>query len=246
MKDLADQVPAYQWIVAITQLSAQLGSRKAETMATIVQSIVVKVMSRYSRQALWALMGVANMEQTETAKARRNAAIALMKKMGKKNQGLKRAFVDLSRLEDQLVRLARKDVPKPSHGKTSEISSQIGKTLRLEESGLVMPTQLMLTVTLPGPESHALSDLDHEGFPKEAGRLVTIRKFSRIVKVMSSQEKPKKVQVQGSDGLYYNFLCKAERKSDLRKDSRMMSLFSLVNRLLQQDPEGRRRHLRRV
>lgn len=61
---------------------------------------------------------------------------------------------------------------------------------------------------------------------------------------MPSKEKPKKVAMLGSDGLRYNFLCKIERKGDLRKDARMMEFNSMVNRLLIKDVEGRKRKLR--
>lgn len=52
------------------------------------------------------------------------------------------------------------------------------------------------------------------------------------------------MQMQGSDGRKYNFLCKHERCGDLRKDMRVMEFVSVVNRLLQRDPEGQRRKLR--
>jgi serine/threonine-protein kinase ATR len=41
----------------------------------------------------------------------------------------------------------------------------------------------------------------------------------------------------------YNFLCKQEKRGDLRKDARMMECASLINRLLTKDSEGRRRNL---
>ena len=41
----------------------------------------------------------------------------------------------------------------------------------------------------------------------------------------------------------YSFLCKQEKKGDLRKDARMMECASLINRLLSKNSEGRRRNL---
>ena len=61
---------------------------------------------------------------------------------------------------------------------------------------------------------------------------------------MTSKEKPKKLTIHASDGKRYNFLCKQERKGDLRKDARMMECAGLINRLLSKDTEGRRRSLR--
>jgi phosphatidylinositol kinase/protein kinase (PI-3 family) len=45
----------------------------------------------------------------------------------------------------------------------------------------------------------------------------------------------------GSDGREYPFLAKP--KDDLRKDSRMMEVAGLLNRLVLKDPEARRRNL---
>lgn len=45
---------------------------------------------------------------------------------------------------------------------------------------------------------------------------------------LSSKEAPKKVTAIGENGKLFNFLCKHERKGDLRKDSRVMDLCTLV------------------
>lgn len=95
--------------------------------------------------------------------------------------------------------------------------------------------------------------------------------FSDTVVVMRSKEKPKKVAIECSDGQTRHFLCKSERRGDLRKvrcwrvdprnqctcavtpahspppvlqDVRMMEFNTLLNRLLARDAEGRRRKLR--
>ena len=61
---------------------------------------------------------------------------------------------------------------------------------------------------------------------------------------MSSKERPKKMYCCGSDGRRYAFLCKMERRGDLRKDARMMETAALLNRFLGKDSEGRKRGLR--
>lgn len=50
----------------------------------------------------------------------------------------------------------------------------------------------------------------------------------------------------GTDGVKYPFLCKAERRGDLRKDSRMMMFGVMVNQLLEQHPDAHRRNLHLV
>jgi len=63
------------------------------------------------------------------------------------------------------------------------------------------------------------------------------------VDVFRTKEKPKKIIFMGNDGCEYPFLCKAERRGDLRKDSRMMEFGVMVNQLLQKHPDARRRNL---
>jgi serine/threonine-protein kinase ATR len=59
---------------------------------------------------------------------------------------------------------------------------------------------------------------------------VRIVRFETQVEVMVSKERPKKITAIGSDGNRYHFLCKMERKGDLRKDSRLMECCTVVNR----------------
>lgn len=61
--------------------------------------------------------------------------------------------------------------------------------------------------------------------------------------VFKTKERPKKVTFLGNDGREYPFLCMAERRGDLRKDSRMMEFGVMVNQLLQKHPDARRRNL---
>jgi serine/threonine-protein kinase ATR len=50
-------------------------------------------------------------------------------------------------------------------------------------------------------------------------------------------QKPRKVTVRGTDGKSYVFLIKP--KDDLRKDNRVMELYTMINKLLRKDQESR-------
>jgi len=65
--------------------------------------------------------------------------------------------------------------------------------------------------------------------------------FGDTVTVLRSLAEPKKVDIYGSDGNSYTFLCKP--KDDLRKDTRMMEFDSILNKLLKKHPESRERQL---
>lgn len=59
---------------------------------------------------------------------------------------------------------------------------------------------------------------------------------------MHSLAKPRKLTVNGSDGIKYMFLAKP--KDDLRKDARLMDFNGIINKLLKTNSESRRRQLR--
>lgn len=62
------------------------------------------------------------------------------------------------------------------------------------------------------------------------------------VDVIRSLQTPKVITLVGNNGQLYKFLAKP--KDDLRKDSRVMEINSLVNKLLARDVDSRRRQLR--
>eukprot|EP00061_Rhincodon_typus_P014453 g41478.t1 len=63
----------------------------------------------------------------------------------------------------------------------------------------------------------------------------------RSVEILASLQKPKKINLKGSDGKSYIMMCKP--KDDLRKDCRLMEFNSLINKCLRKDAESRRREL---
>ncbi|VDK19979.1 unnamed protein product [Anisakis simplex] len=59
--------------------------------------------------------------------------------------------------------------------------------------------------------------------------------------VMKSMVRPKKITLVASDGKRYSLMCKA--KDELRKDGRLMEINRIVNALLHQNADARRRQL---
>ena len=52
--------------------------------------------------------------------------------------------------------------------------------------------------------------------------------------VITSKQRPRRLQIHGSDGKDYGYLLKGHE--DLRQDERVMQLFGLVNQLLNSTP----------
>ena len=77
--------------------------------------------------------------------------------------------------------------------------------------------------------------------PHQQKPVVRISGFSPILPVLASKQHPRKLFVYGSDEKEYHFLLKGHE--DLRQDERVIQLFSLVNRLLNNDPETEKKDL---
>lgn len=65
--------------------------------------------------------------------------------------------------------------------------------------------------------------------------------FFDTIEVITSLARPKKIGIIGSDSRSYNFLLKP--KDDLRKDSRILEFFHVLNKLFRWEVKSRRRNL---
>ncbi|KAK2626869.1 hypothetical protein QTJ16_004044 [Diplocarpon rosae] len=75
-----------------------------------------------------------------------------------------------------------------------------------------------------------------------SGKPITrIMHFETTFSVISSKQRPRKLSLQGSDGIAYAFVLKGHE--DIRQDERVMQLFGLCNTLMVNDTESYKRHL---
>ena len=82
-------------------------------------------------------------------------------------------------------------------------------------------------VPFPRADGSATADTSNSHDTPYADRAPTSQSWDDVVDIMSSLQAPKKITIVGSDMKRYPFLCKP--KDDLRKDARMMDLFTAVN-----------------
>lgn len=117
--------------------------------------------------------------------------------------------------------------------KTLSMRQDFPKLLGMKESNILIPLQSSLTVNLPPVSSMSHRDKRHNLFdplsPTFSGKLYLPLKgspdwlyvvFNDEIEIMHSLAKPRKLTVNGSDGIKYMFLAKP--KDDLRKDARLM------------------------
>ena len=71
--------------------------------------------------------------------------------------------------------------------------------------------------------------------------MLTLIAFLDDVLVLNSLQKPRKLNIRGSDGHVYGLLCKP--KDDLRKDQRLMEFNGMINRFLKRGADSSKRRL---
>lgn len=102
-------------------------------------------------------------------------------------------------------------------------------------------TSLELTYCSPKLLNAKNLDLAVPGTYKSGQPIVRIMSFDSTFTVINSKQRPRKLNVNGSDGISYAFLLKGHE--DIRQDERVMQLFGLCNTLLANDSECYKRHL---
>ncbi|KAL3137629.1 hypothetical protein ABBQ38_004906 [Trebouxia sp. C0009 RCD-2024] len=182
------------------------------------------------QHALWALAAV----QKSLVAGRKQAASAIMSTLKKHcTKAYNRKLYDqFPNLCDQLIRLCNHQPPaKAKFFSAKKDFAALVRSLPLE---VMMPVNSGLTLMLP---TSGCTERQHQPFAE----VVTIADIKDEVELLPSLQKPKKVDLIGSDGKVYRFLAKP--KDDLRKDNRMMEVASILNGLFAKDPASRRRNL---
>ncbi|KAI1846264.1 hypothetical protein JX266_007789 [Neoarthrinium moseri] len=102
-------------------------------------------------------------------------------------------------------------------------------------------TSLELQYCSPKLQHSKNLDLAVPGTYKSGAPVVRIIGFDPTFSVINSKQRPRKLNISGSDGNSYAFLLKGHE--DIRQDERCMQLFGLCNTLLANDSECYKRHL---
>jgi serine/threonine-protein kinase ATR len=247
-----ERMPAFAWYTAFPQIITRI-SHPNKSVWDALQTIIIRVASSYPQQALWALLAV--LHSTQDDRRARGAAVLQKLRVGsrpgqgqksanKKKDATKRkgASVDLKNLIIQGQRLtdallAACDAPIESRVAHVSLARELGFNHKLAPTPLVVPIEANLLPNLPaGNDSQAIRR--HNPFSADA---ITIQSFDDDVLVLSSLQRPRKLNVRGSDGRSYGLLCKP--KDDLRKDQRLMEFNAMINRALQKDIESSKRRL---
>jgi serine/threonine-protein kinase ATR len=237
LKRYADErMPAFAWYTAFPQIITRI-SHPNKSVWDALQTIIIRVASSYPQQALWSLLAVLHSTQDDR-RARGTIVLQKLRDASKRKGAgldLKNLIIQGQRLTDAL--LAACDAPVEQRVSHVSLSKNLGFSHKLAPSLLVVPIEANMLPNLPASNDSA-TIRRHNPFPQD---VVTINAFVDEVLVLSSLQRPRKVNVRGTDGRFYGLLCKP--KDDLRKDQRLMEFNAMINRSLQKDIESSKRRL---
>ena len=239
VKKYSDRLPAFPFYTALPQLLTRI-SHPHPDVWKILQSLITKVILHHPQQALWSIMAVVKSSNPERCN-RGYTIINNLKSSTKKGKAGKdgvdvRTLVNHGqRLCDALLSACEVSIEqRVTH---VSLSRNLGFNHSIAPCLLVVPVEATLTVSLP-TKMLPQGVKNHRAFPREA---TTIAAFEDDVLVLNSLQRPRKLNVRGTDGRMYGLLCKP--KDDLRKDQRLMEFNTMINRALKRDTEASKRRL---
>ncbi|KAL7687930.1 putative serine/threonine-protein kinase ATM [Plasmopara halstedii] len=233
VNEAVDSLPAYEWLVCFPQVTSRI-CHPNPVVVDCVKKIMIKVILTYPAQSMWSLLGLARSLNPQ----RRNRAREII--ASAQQQFLTNGLTESADSYSEGIKMAEELISLAAHdpgNKTRKIHIRLSRI----RTKILIPIQTTLTTILP-TSGLAPPDETHVAFSSSAQ--IYIKAFSDKADVMMTKEKPKRIEILGTDGQLYPFLCKREKNGDLRKDARMMEFNSMINKLLQKDQEGRKRKLR--
>mmetsp|Transcript_2421 Transcript_2421/g.9105 ORF Transcript_2421/g.9105 Transcript_2421/m.9105 type:complete len:2544 (-) Transcript_2421:94-7725(-) len=232
----ADEVAPFKWYSFVDQMNNGWLRKHSDKVTEVIREILTKLMVSFPEQTIWHLMYDLNksrdsnhvdqfMEQVlqDAASEDKEGRVSSVKNSAHQFYDKFSKFAkDFSRDNDIQARLDKAFAPFRHLVKQGTLN-------------LIVPTHDFLYL----PQGSNISENDP--FRRPPIIVGMAKKFS----VMNSQAKPRKIVFHGE--LHdqrgdYPFLVKP--RDDLRKDQRVMHFFSMVNRLIQNDPDSKRRKLK--
>lgn len=247
MKRAFDSIPGYMWMTAVPQLMSRILHPRKQVREDLT-ILLAKLVCVFPDQCFWTILPSSQLKTVDRKRAAvqiLNQAMTLTKKKGKASEAREKAKVLRSRIQSALsvvnsfVSICSNLLPKEKRGRRENCASEFSGVkafLRTNmEMNPIIPTLDSLTTRLPFGEGK-----DHRPYAEDAVRIVDIEDH---VLVMVSLMRPRRIGLVGSDGRCYRYLAKKETQGDMRKDSRLVELITVVNRLLGKNASSRGKKL---
>ena len=232
MTDFAKTLPTSAWLAVLPQLISRVCHPNAD-VAKVTKSIITRVLLRFPQQVLWSLAAVSK----SNVVARRNTALEIIASARRQatEKEVRELFQEFDTFVEQMKKLCNHAVDKSTKSFMLSKSAQFNLLKRTLPVRLIVPIQAALTPSFPAGAAGLRES------PFGAEHTTSIQEVQDRVVVLSSLQKPKKVELVGANGRTYTFLFKP--KDDLRKDARLMEFANVLNQLFAKAPQSRRRGL---
>ncbi|RXG73565.1 Serine/threonine-protein kinase ATR [Armadillidium vulgare] len=236
LTQLLDRLPLYMFLIALPQLISRI-CHSNKGVFEVLSKIIATMLIKYRQQSMWHLIAVSK----SSYQTRLERCLHIFNLAKKGDPSLGKFIADATKLADLFIDLCDKHVEKGvSSMKLDSFMRALPRLLSDPKfSNIILPFQSQMNVTLPTLSTNLKNLHSHNPFQRKE---IYIKGIEDEVEIMSSLVQPKKVTLIGSDGKKYIMMCKP--KDDMRKDCRLMEFNSLINKLLMQDPETRKRDLK--
>nr|QDO16365.1 serine/threonine-protein kinase ATR [Lingulodinium polyedra] len=225
----------WMWYVVLPQLISRVHN---PDMRLVFTRLIMSVLIAYPHQAGWQMVQLLKSSDKDHQKLGKD----MLLEVGRSHNDVHRTMVMYYQVCTDLNTLATYNPPDGAATMSLEKSfpKLVGQIARPSDKwGVLVPLQAQMTAAIPVLRYQHKKSGTINPFPE----MIITERCLETVDVFRTKERPKKLTFRGNDGKLYPFLCKAERRGDLRKDSRMMQFGVMVNQLLQKNPDARRRNL---
>ncbi|KAF7269206.1 hypothetical protein GWI33_017672 [Rhynchophorus ferrugineus] len=227
-----NKLPAFIFLTSFSQIISRISHPQKEVYVEL-KNIIIKLLQHYPQQCLWMISSV--IKSSYPIRAKRCSEILDDPKL--KIHTMSKLIKDFTSLAERLIELCNKEIPSDVNStNVSMLVRSLPRMLNKDDfSEIMMPTHKFRKLILPNPD---FKNSQHNPFPNHYVHIVGIEDEMSI---LTSLQRPRKINLRGSDGKNYTFMLKP--KDDLRKDFRLMEFNDIVNHLLICDPEARQRRL---
>jgi serine/threonine-protein kinase ATR len=244
-----DSIPLSTWFLCMPQLVSRVIQRSDEVTNLIIK-ILISVVSAYPKQGIWHIAGLFNSLNTQRKKISKIILKSCYSNIIKTNNEDAQMLLQSQELFRNLVYLATQ------HTKERKIKWKIHQEVVLNRFLIPNQTVLRNCDIFHNNINNNSNNNNNNSSNKQTSSSINDSKFStnadfmfidsfyEFVDVASSKARPKTLTLITTLGKKVKFLVKQEKDGDLRKDERMMEFNTVVNRLLKNDAESKKRNLR--
>lgn len=221
-------IPVYVWYTSITQLLSRITHSHGPSVDLISQ-IIDLLITTYPKHSLWYVLS-----HIKSKDLQRKERVTKILFNAQKEQILGASIVNAKELFDILEGLAAQKVKKNTKKRWSLSEDFNIKDTTKRYDSLVIPVKSNLEIRIPATR-HTTNRM---AFPNAA--TVTFDGFDDEVHIFTSLQMPKQITIRGTDNAPYRLMVK---RDDTRKDAKVFEFTNMINRLLSNSPDARKRNL---